>query len=159
MDWPVARCWFLLAPAWKIWIDAKGEASGEAKKCGLGGVHEDMRTVELTGQMLLDNPGVEIPLDNRRLVDGSTHPDHLASLTGERWEKHGQIMEGRTHADGVAASLVAAIYDKPFGDFSYSDLNENARTRLGLNTLRILLNTIRRASSSFSLALDRVTSG
>ncbi len=139
----LARCTVLVPACASLaeWIDAKGEASGDAKKCGLGSVYEDMRIVELTGQMLRDNPGVEIPLDNRRLVEGATHPDRLASLTGERWEKHGQIMEGRTIADGIAASLVAAIYDKPFGDFSYSDLNENARTRLGLNTLRILLNT------------------
>ncbi|CAG0994792.1 CRISPR-associated endonuclease/helicase Cas3 [Myxococcaceae bacterium] len=122
-------------------LDAKGEALGEAKKSGLGSVYEDLRTLELTRLMLAGQPEVEIPLDNRRLVEGATHPERLTSLAGERWAKHGEKVDGVTLAKELAAFYAAASYGKPFGECGFNDIEKNAqaRTRLGLDTLRIPL--------------------
>ena len=138
-----ARCTVLVPDCASLeeLLDTKGEATGEAKKCGLGSVYQDLRTLELTWQMLEEKPDVEIPLDNRRLVEGATHPERLASLIGGQWEKHGQIVEGKTTGQTIAAFYAAVVYDLSFGEFSFNELNEQARTRLGLNTLRIPLKT------------------
>ena len=139
----LARCTVLTPDSAGLeeWLDANGKAIGEAAKAGLGSVYADLRGLELTWRELAANPVVAIPQDNRRLVEAATHPERLESLTGERWEKHGQKISGKTLAEETTAYYASACYDKAFGEFSYSELNENARTRLGLNTLRILLNT------------------
>lgn len=120
-------------------LDAKGEAQGEAKKSGLGSVYEDLRTLELTRRLLAECTNVVIPHDNRRLVEGATHPEQLASLPGERWAKHGQKVDGVTLSKEIAAFYAATEYDKPFGEFTFNELNEKARSRLGLDNLRIPL--------------------
>lgn len=122
-------------------LSDKGEVLGEAKKSGLGSVYEDLRTLELTRLLLADQPAVEIPQDNRRLVEGATHPERLATLAGERWAKHGEKMDGAVLAKQLAAHYAAALYNKPFGDCAFNEIEKNApaRTRLGLDTLRIPL--------------------
>ena len=145
----LARCTVLIPDTASLdeWLDAKGEATGEAKKSGLGSVYEDMRTLELTRLMLAENPDVEIPLDNRRLVENATHPERLASLTGERWGKHGQVLEGKTISKELAAYYSVFKYDIAFGEFNFNAINKDkyddksARTRLGLDTLRIQLSS------------------
>jgi CRISPR-associated endonuclease/helicase Cas3 len=122
------------------WLDANGKAIGESAKAGLGSVYSDMRGLELTWRELAATPMVEIPQDNRRLVEAATHPERLEGLTGERWEKHGQKLSGKILAEEMTAYYASACYDQAFGEFSYHELNENARTRLGLNTLRIPIN-------------------
>ena len=98
--------------------------------------------LELTRRMLAQDPLAEIPADNRRLVEGATHPDRLTSLTGELWEQHGQTVSGATLAQERPASRAAADYDTPFNKLeSPPDLAKNAqaRTRLGLGNLRVPL--------------------
>ncbi|QXP88313.1 CRISPR-associated helicase Cas3' [Methylococcus capsulatus] len=135
------RCTVLMPDCASLaeWLDARGEASREAKRAGFGSVYADLRTLELTRLMLLEQTEVEIPRDNRRLVEGATHPERLATLSGPAWGKHGQNVEGLTLAHNIAAFHVAAQYDRPFGELSFNELNEKARTRLGLDTLRIPL--------------------
>jgi CRISPR-associated endonuclease/helicase Cas3 len=122
-------------------LDGRGEASRSAKAAGLGSVYEDLRTLELTRRMLAENPRVEVPADNRRLVEGVTHPESLSQLTGERWERHGQKVAGSTLAEELAGYYAAARFRTAFTDLPSIDIADKpkARTRLGLDTLRIPL--------------------
>jgi len=123
-------------------LDGRGTANRTAKSAGLGSVYEDLRTLELTRRMLVETPLVEIPADNRRLVEGATHPERLALLVGERWDRHVTNVTGDTLAQEVAAFYAAANYRIAFADLPPgSDLTKNPRaaTRLGLGTLRIPL--------------------
>ena len=120
-------------------LNVKGVPAGGAKRAGLGSVYEDMRCLELTRRMLIERPEVAIPQHNRLLVEGATHCEPLKSLEGERWLAHGQLVEGAELAKRIAAQLVAAVYDRPFGDFIFNDLSVPTRTRLGLDTLRVPL--------------------
>jgi len=139
-----ARCVVLVPGAADLeaLLDAKGEAIGAAKRAGLGSVYPDMRVLQLTRDAAWARPDVEIPRDNRRLVEEATHAERLATLTGTRWEKHEQNVEGGDLAKGVRAAYagLASLYRLPFGDVEcqFRD-NEEARTRLGLDALRVPL--------------------
>jgi CRISPR-associated endonuclease/helicase Cas3 len=123
----------------KMLLNEEGKVSITAKRAGLGSVYEDLRCVELTRRLLIENQEVNLPRDNRQFVEGVTHPDSLANLTGTRWQMHAQMVDGVALAKEISAHYAAAIYDQPFGEFSFSELNVNARTRLGLNSLRVPL--------------------
>ncbi|MFM8443520.1 MAG: CRISPR-associated helicase Cas3' [Methylococcus sp.] len=139
-----ARCVMLVPVAADLeaLLDAKGEAIGTAKRAGLGSVYPDLRVLQLTRDATWARPDVEIPRDNRRLVEEATHAERLATLTGTRWEKHAQNVEGGDLAKGVRAAYagLANLYRLPFGDVGcqFRD-NEEARTRLGLDALRVPL--------------------
>jgi CRISPR-associated endonuclease/helicase Cas3 len=74
-------------------------------------------------------------------VERATHPKALAQLQGLCWQKHANKIEGGQIAQGVRASHVSLVrcYELPFGEFRFNDLNEDARTRLGLDSLRLPL--------------------
>jgi CRISPR-associated endonuclease/helicase Cas3 len=138
-----ARC-LLLTPvdgSLEDWVQSDGEASGTAKRMGLGSVYGDLRTLQLTWASFEHHAEIEIPRDNRQLVENTTHPDALAQLSGPIWKKHSVLIEGGQIAQGVRADQISLIkcYDQPFGEFSFNDLNDDARTRLGLNALRLPL--------------------
>ncbi len=138
-----ARCLLLVPEIDRLdaWIQNDGEATGSAKRIGLGSIYPDLRTLQLTWDYLRQHPHIEIPHDNRRLVEHATHPEALAQLQGPRWQRHGTMVEGGQIAQGVRADHLSLVkcYELPFGEFSFSDLNEEARTRLGLGTLRLPL--------------------
>jgi len=121
-------------------LDGQGNPSGAAKRAGLGSVYEDMRSLELTRRMLIEKPLVTIPQDNRSLVEGATHPEQLETLKGKCWQAHGQRVDGATLAQEISAHYAAAVYDHAFGEFVFNEMNAMARTRLGLDTLRVPLN-------------------
>lgn len=142
-------------PELEVLLDGKGRAIGQAKKAGLGSVYEDLRTLELTRRMLLETADVVLPADNRRLVEGATHPERLASLQGDPWQRHGQEVDGNRLAQEVTAHFASATFDKPFGTFTFQELGERARTRLGLDTLRVPLGQV--VESPFGVPLTEVT--
>ena len=122
-------------------LQSDGEACGNAKRIGLGSVYPDLRTLQLTWDQLRENPQIEIPRDNRLLVENTTHPDALARLQGSCWQRHAVLLEGGQIAQGVRADQVSLVkcYDRPFGEFSFNELNKEASTRLGLDSLRLPL--------------------
>ncbi|MCU7904947.1 MAG: CRISPR-associated helicase Cas3' [Candidatus Thiodiazotropha sp. (ex Epidulcina cf. delphinae)] len=138
-----ARCLLLTPEAGSLedWLQTDGEAIDNAKRMGLGSVYADLRTLQLTWDRLLRHPRITIPRDNRLLVENATHPNALAQLRGPRWQRHTALIEGGQIAQGVRADHVSLVkcYAQPFGEFSFSDLNDDARTRLGLDTLRLPL--------------------
>lgn len=138
-----ARC-VVLTPAGndlEALLDANGKATGIAKSAGLGSVYPDLRCLELTRRLLLQRVEVDLPEDNRRLVEGATHPDALATLQGESWQRHGEGISGTQLSQELAAHYAAAPYEQPFGDIDPYDVVDHpqARTRLGLDNFRVPL--------------------
>jgi len=114
-----------------------GKAYGPA---GLGTVYDDLEVLEATRRLLVGNPEVEIPRDNRRLVEAGIHPEVLAALEeelGAPWPKHRQAILGRELADGQIARLNGIDRTLPFGDpnslFPGRDQQRKIPTRLGLD--------------------------
>ena len=133
-----------------------GEVNGFAMKAGLGSVYADMRILQRTWDTLTDKPKIEIPKDNRYLVEMATHPESLAKLIGSEWQKHGVGIVGGDTAQQARAGLRSLIscYGLPFGDFHFDDLNENVRTRLGMNTLQLPLPEV--MQSPFAVDVNEV---
>ena len=155
-----ARCLLLVPETEDLasLLDGRGIANGTAKRAGLGSVYPDMRVLQLTRDLLAQQPDIEIPRDNRRLVEGATHSTKLSMLTGERWDKHGREVEGGDLAKGIRAHYVglAALYRLPFGDVECQFReNEEARTRLGLDGLRVPLSQT--VPSPFGQSLTEIT--
>ena len=123
------------------WLQSDGEATGSAKRIGMGSVYADLRTLQLTWGYFQQHPQIEIPRDNRRLVESATHPDAMKALNGHQWQRHTALVEGSQIAQGVRADHISLVkcYEQPFGEFHFNELNEDARTRLGLDSLRLPL--------------------
>jgi len=123
------------------YLTDKGEAVGTVKKEGLGSVYPDMRSLRLTIETLKEREALKIPEDNRRLVESATHSDRLSRFDDDsRWKSHGGKIAGIGMAQEVAAhyATLSELYEKSFGDFSFGELGEKARTRLGLDSRRLL---------------------
>ncbi len=153
-----ARC-LLLTPedgTLEDWLQTDGEANDAAKGMGLGSVYPDLRTLQLTWDQLRQHPQIEIPRDNRLLVECATHPDALAQLQGSCWQRHSTLAEGGEIAQGVRADHISLVkcYTQPFGELSFNELNDDARTRLGLNSLRLPLP--RPMTSPFNITLTEM---
>lgn len=115
-----------------VFLNHKGEVR-RGDLAGLGTVYEDLRILQLTRDLISSTPSVEIPRDNRRLVETATHPKKLGELSGDAWERHAAHIEGIGGAQESAAHA-AAMPDKHFGDFLFPKaVDERLTTRLGLN--------------------------
>jgi CRISPR-associated endonuclease/helicase Cas3 len=136
-----ARCIVLLPETGDLeeFIDEKGNVARNASRAGLGSVYEDLRILELTLRMLIEKPEIEIPRDNRWLVDGATHPERMALFDSERWKRHAMNVEGIGYAGDTQAHGAIIRYDVDFTDLVFSELNNRSRTRLGLDSLQLPL--------------------
>ena len=135
-----ATCTVLL-PAevdFAIFLDRQGECRAR-QLAGLGSVYEDLRILQLTRDLLAPEPDIEIPRDNRLLVEATTHPSRLDSLQGALWQAHAQRIEGLGLAKHIAAEG-ALIPDLSFGEFVFPPVLEaRLSTRLGLGDRTIRL--------------------
>lgn len=131
-------------------LRSNGQVSGMA---GLGSVYPDLRVMRLTLDLLRNEPIWVIPRDNRRLVEGATHPEALAMLDSPIWQRHAQKVEGEALAQALQATL-AGIQPKPFGTFTFNPLNTTVQTRLGLNDWRVRLE--RTVTSPFGQRLAEI---
>ncbi|MDA8192396.1 MAG: CRISPR-associated helicase Cas3' [Thermaerobacter sp.] len=123
-------------------LDERGNVKPNYKREGLGSVYEDLRMLELTWRLLREGT-FEFPGDNRRLVEGATHPEALATLDDARWERHAQLVEGETQAKALAAGSAVAVFHKYFGlhDCVFNEFGGKIATRLGADGLRLPLKT------------------
>lgn len=132
--------------------------SGEVKRgglAGLGTVYEDLRILQLTRNLVATAPTIEIPRDNRRLVETATHPVQLATLQGDAWARHAQHIEGIGGAQQSAAHG-ALVPHEHFGDFMFHHPDEGPlATRLGLNDRRLGLNGA--FTSPFGQIIDEIS--
>lgn len=154
------RCLVLVpkADSLEALLDGNGEVLGTYRKHGVGSVYEDLRVMQLTRDLLVEQPVLNLPADNRRLVEMATHTERLALLEGDRWTRHSQKIEGAGLAQTLRAHYAALgeLYEKAFGEFTFKEPSEkDARTRLGLDTLRIPLD--RQVVSPFGQPLAEIT--
>lgn len=135
-----ARCLVLVPPgSLEEALDERGEVLGAYRRVGYGSVYADLRTLELTRRVLNDSPVVHIPQDNRKLVESITHPERLASLSGERWQRHAQNIEGGDLARAIAAGHAAATFGEYFGTFAFNEFGGRVAVRLGADSLQLPL--------------------
>jgi CRISPR-associated endonuclease/helicase Cas3 len=104
---------------------------------GLGSVYENLVAIEATLCLLEARPTLSIPRDNRTLVETGTDPGvlyELAKSLGSSWVKHHGEFVGGEMARGQAASYAALDWSTDWEDVTWlPDLNERAKTRLGLD--------------------------
>lgn len=137
---PTAQCTVMLPEKEDMseYLNKKGEVTSGVP-AGLGLVYEDLRILQLTRDLVQAAPLIEIPRDNRRLVESATNPERLATLHGHLWDAHAQRLEGLYGAQESAAHN-ALIPGEHFGDFLFPDgLEPRLATRLGLNDRRLSL--------------------
>lgn len=152
---PAAVCTVLL-PAeadLSVFLKNNGEM-GRGGLAGLGFVYDDLRILQLTRDWLAGQPEIEIPRDNRWLVESATHQERFATLSGPKWAAHAGRLEGREYAQESAADS-ALIPTKHFGEFAFPQgLEANLSTRLGLNDRTITLGG--RHVSPFGQEIDEI---
>ena len=104
-----------------------------------GFVYEDLRVLETTRRLILHRPEWRIPAMNRELVERTTHPDALNTITdelGDAWQIHATRMIGATLAGTLTARSALVRYDKSFfgednREVVFGSDEERIRTRLG----------------------------
>lgn len=101
-----------------------------------GGVYPDLRIIEATRRLIEAHPLVQIPAANRRLVEGATHPECLASIEtdlGEAWRQHSQQVAGDCGANRTIANLHIVEIDETFAEKPDQEFptGERIGTRLG----------------------------
>lgn len=122
-----------------IALGSDGKVAPTYRRVGYGSVYEDLRALELTRRLFLRQPDIRLPRDCRFLVESVTHPERLAELVGEKWEAHGQRVEGGDLARSVAADYATLPFDESFGEFEFTDVGEKVATRLGSGSLQLPL--------------------
>lgn len=154
-----ARC-IIMAPgasSLEELLTNDGKPLPSAKGLGLGSVYEDMRILELTLQLIKQNPQIDIPKQNRYLVESATHPEKVNSLISDRMKRHAMSVEGSTLADKSTANYASIVdlYNKEFNQFRFNELdNAEYRTRLGLDSLQIPIE--RSVQSPFGVPIDEL---
>lgn len=131
---PMPVCTVMLPdePDFSVFLNQKGEVR-RSNLAGLGAVYEDLRILQLSRDLVAAGPVIEIPRDNRRLVETATHPEQLDQLQGDAWTRHALYIEGIGGAQQSAAHS-AAMPNEHFGEFMFpSAIEEHLATRLGLS--------------------------
>jgi CRISPR-associated endonuclease/helicase Cas3 len=110
---------------------------GRRPRQGLGTVYENLLAIEAAWRILEAHPTISIPLENRALVEEGTDPRllcDLAETTGPAWVKHRGEMVGGDMARSQAARYAALDWFQDWEEVTWlPDLNERAKTRLGLD--------------------------
>lgn len=121
----------------EIGLTDQGGCTTAFAKHGWGSVYEDLRVLQATAETLQTTPIIQIPADNRRLVEAATHPDLLESLAtrlGERWRQHGIKIWGVHTAEKQQAQSGLYNRDRWLHDCGFHDCGDSRpTTRLGMN--------------------------
>jgi CRISPR-associated endonuclease/helicase Cas3 len=99
------------------------------------GAYPDVLVLEATLRLIEANRTIEIPADNRRLVEGALHPEVLDNLAGElgtQWFNHAAQQAGSHVAERQLAARWALDLSAPFDTLVFPDKDEAIATRLGL---------------------------
>jgi CRISPR-associated endonuclease/helicase Cas3 len=121
------------APLDRCIKETTGEAMG---RHGAGTVYEDLLILEATRRLLAARGRMEIPAENRELVERATHPDALQALAeelGGRWQAHARAVWGTRAAHLGLAGLNLVDRKERFGQYSFqtTQLQERIAARLG----------------------------
>lgn len=127
-------------------IITSGEHAGRGRgPHGIGTVYEDLRVLDATWSELRRRDTIDLPPDNRELVEAATHPEALERVVREKggpWIDHRRRMDGLRRAEQGMADLNLADWSARFGDPAslFPDRpGERIRTRLGEDDRRAVL--------------------
>lgn len=129
------------------WLTRRKDTNGLGPN---GFVYEDLRILEATARLVAehaaDGTPWEVPRMNRALVERSTHPELLQTITekmGEGWREHAINVEGAFIADNLTAQQVIVRRDCSFyaenRKVVFADAEEKIRTRLGDEGIEVTL--------------------
>lgn len=108
-----------------------------------GGVYRNLLVVEATRRLIAEYSIWTIPEMNRMLVERATHPEllrELAESLGGHWLSHEQKAFGLIAAEARIGQNHSFTRKEKFDEqFSFYDIDENVRTRLGEDGPRIVL--------------------
>ncbi|MCB9678343.1 MAG: CRISPR-associated helicase Cas3' [Alphaproteobacteria bacterium] len=109
-------------------------SSGIRGPHGWGTVYSDPRILALTRDEIERVGAWEIPRDNRRLVEVTTHPDALARLAerSEVFERSAQVVMGDVFAQAGQASFVALRWTDSWEASLWTSAMGRPPTRLGM---------------------------
>lgn len=132
----VARVVILVPPERDLsaHIGTNGQPRGEN---GLGTVYPDLRILEATWACLEDHGELDLPRQNRLLVEAATHPDALETVVragGAAWKSHENHLIGGEFADRRMAHRNRLDREIGFWDlppFPTKELHHRVPTRLG----------------------------
>ena len=115
-------------------LSPHGEVRGRTT-LGLGRVYENI-VGALATRKWLERGEIQIPRDNRALVEAATNHAALSALAerlGDPWGVHLENIGCVTMANSQAARTVCVEWDRPFSENQpVRDLDDRAVTRLGL---------------------------
>ena len=107
------------------------------RRHGIGGVYENVLSIEATWRALEACSELTIPAENRALVEAATRFSGLASLAqalGEQWEAHWREYAGVVASRRGAADTIRLDWSEPWDEQRWpADPGERIRTRLGLD--------------------------
>ena len=124
-------------------INEHGDVATHAP-AGLGRVYENLVILELTLRILRKRKTIEIPIQNRKLVERTLHSQSIKELVDAekdpgsktKWRKHRENILGKNLAHKLKARLVFVPRNLGFGtaDCQFpSRLDERISTRLGVS--------------------------
>ncbi len=143
--------------------DLSGWVEGDSPESthGLGTVYSDLRILEATWSQLRPEPVLNIPRDNRRLVEESVHPERLSTLAttlGDAWLAHQQSVWGQLVTETHLAELNGINRRIAYGAAGYLFPDHGERkipTRLGLDDRQVRFESPVR--SPFGQTIDSLT--
>ena len=107
------------------------------RRHGIGGVYENVLSIEATWRALEEHSELSIPTQNRALVEAATRSSGLASLAqalGEQWEAHWREYAGVVASRRGAADTIRLDWAESWDEQRWpADPGERIRTRLGLD--------------------------
>lgn len=119
---------------------------GAARGLGIGprSAYENLLSIEATWRLLEARQGshLRIPQDNRDLVEAGCDAqalERLAQELGEPWPDHAMRLFGKTRSQAAIALPHLLDWTRPWNDSGWSELDDEARTRLGLDSIDIEL--------------------
>lgn len=115
----------------------------ELGRAGLGTVYSDLRILDLTWRYFVETtPDVQVPTDNRTLVEATVHSDRLGAYRGAGWNVASEKVWGERVLQVGHAKHVSAlpVYQQEFGDpLCRFSTDVHAATRLGDSTALLRL--------------------
>ena len=157
-EYGVARCILLVPPGTSLvdYLDSKGRGTAALSGTGLGSVYE-IGISELSWRYFQKQPCIQIPADNRRIIEETMHSNALASLSDPRWlASTSQTLGGNRYARNAAAHCsIKSRRQNAFGsDRELFDMNIAALTRLGAGSAILRLQPS--ATSPFGVSVSSI---
>lgn len=118
----------------------KGDIKKAYSSMGFGSVYEDIGILELTRRVIKKKPTIEIPYDNRLLVEESTHPEAIDKLFKENkiWKNQLQKNQEKHLVGTITATGAILNFNEEFDELSFNkNKSEQIVTRIGLNSYKV----------------------